>query len=120
MSWRTKHQDVLLEMNHHKIDVCAISESKRKGKGTLKVPGFVLVYSGVEKQKRATAGDENNIDDIHYVNERIARLSLQSGSEKFNILSVYAPDISRKKKKQTPFMKYCKQKSTKYHQMKRY
>ncbi|XP_044757080.1 uncharacterized protein LOC123315451 [Coccinella septempunctata] len=92
-------------MKHHKIYICAISESKRKGKGTLKVPGFILIYSGVEKQRRATGGVAmliaekygDNIEDIHYVNQRILEVTLQTGSEKIHIFSVYAPDSSRRR-----------------------
>lgn len=39
-------------MEQHKIDICAIS---KKGKGILKLPGYILIYSGTVKDKRAVA-----------------------------------------------------------------
>lgn len=83
----------------------ALSETKRKVNGPIKIPNYVLIYSGVAKHKRATAGVgllmaekyEHLIQDIHYVNERILKVSLNVGTGNFNLISVYAPDISKSK-----------------------
>lgn len=43
-------------MEEHNIDICALSETKRKGKRNIAYPGYILKYSGYEKHKRTTAG----------------------------------------------------------------
>lgn len=42
MSWNGREQEVLLEMEEHKIDICALSETKRRRKGDKRYPGFIL------------------------------------------------------------------------------
>lgn len=111
MSWNSKNHEILLEMKQHKVDICALSETKRKGKGTMKLPGYVFIYSGVDLSKRASGGVgilvaekyEPSINNIHYIDERILVLSLNSESGNINIMSVYAPDSSRKKEETDAF-----------------
>ena len=38
-SWNNKSQEVLLELSRNKIDICAISETKKKGKGNNDILG---------------------------------------------------------------------------------
>lgn len=56
LSWSGREQEILIEMKEYKIDICALSETKRKNKGDLSYPEYILKYSGNEKHKRATAG----------------------------------------------------------------
>ncbi|XP_044765387.1 uncharacterized protein LOC123321719 [Coccinella septempunctata] len=103
MSWNRKKAEILLEMEHHKIDICALSETKRKGKGSIKVPGYIFVYSGVSQQSRATAGVgisiseklEQSIKDIHYISERFLKVTLNTETGKLHLFSMYALDISK-------------------------
>ncbi|XP_045461580.1 craniofacial development protein 2-like [Harmonia axyridis] len=111
MSWNTKSHEILLEIREHKVDICALSETKRKDKGTVKLPGYIFVYGGVDQCKRASAGVgilvaekyEPFIDNIQYIDERILVLSLNSECGKTHIISVYAPDSSRKKEETDAF-----------------
>lgn len=65
----------------HNIDICALSETKKKGKGNAKYQNYILFYSEVEKNSRAKAGVdilvhkkfENIIDEIEYLNQNIIR-----------------------------------------------
>lgn len=38
------------------VGICALLETERKGNGSVKIPGHILIYSNMEKQKRAVAG----------------------------------------------------------------
>ncbi|XP_055377908.1 craniofacial development protein 2-like [Condylostylus longicornis] len=110
-SWAGREHEILLEMQKHKIDICAISETKRKGKGELTYTDYILKYSGIAKSKRAVAGVGilintkliPNIEDTYYVDERIIKVVLDIGKEKIHFLSVYAPDSSRKKEETDNF-----------------
>lgn len=92
-------------MEKHKIDICAISETKRKGKGNIAYPGYILQYSGKEKSERAKTEVgilirekyRQNIEDVQYINERIIRVMLNIGKERIHFISVYSPDTSKSK-----------------------
>lgn len=98
-------------MEEHKIDICALSEIKQKGKGEILYPGYLLKYSGKGKHERATAGVGilikekyvQSIEDTQYINERILRVTLNMGEEKLHLISVYAPDINKRKKESDDF-----------------
>ncbi|KAH1026589.1 hypothetical protein HUJ05_000230 [Dendroctonus ponderosae] len=84
---------------------CALSETKLRGEGTIKLPKYILIYSGVAKHKRSVAGVgilisekyEKSMQDIQYINERILIASLETEKGTLHILSVYAPDINKSK-----------------------
>ncbi|XP_044755121.1 craniofacial development protein 2-like [Coccinella septempunctata] len=111
MSWNTKNAEILLEMEQHKIDICALSETKRKGKGSIRVPGYIFVYSGVSQRSRATAGVgiliseklEQSIEDIHDISERFLKVTLNTETGKLHLFSVYAPDISKPREETAQF-----------------
>lgn len=92
-------------MEERKIDICALSETKRRGRGDIIYPGYILKYSGSNKDRRATAGVgilirnkfKHNIEDTSYTSERIIRVTLDLGKEKIHFISVYAPDINKSK-----------------------
>ncbi|XP_050455169.1 craniofacial development protein 2-like [Cataglyphis hispanica] len=107
MSWNGREQEILTEMEEHKIDICALSETKKKGKGDKSYPGYILKYSGPEKHRRATAGVGMLIKDKYkysieeetsYTSERIMRVTLDIGREKIHLISVYAPDSNKSEK----------------------
>lgn len=72
-------------MDRHKIDICTISETKRKRKGNIRFRNHILFYSGVDKGKRAHAGVgilihrkyENSIEGVAYMNEKIMNITLK-------------------------------------------
>ncbi|XP_030750930.1 craniofacial development protein 2-like [Sitophilus oryzae] len=83
-------------------DICLPSETKKKGKGTTKLNNYILIYSGVPKDQRATSGvgvaindkNEQNIESIEYVCDRILRVKIMS-DQPIHIISVYATDINK-------------------------
>ncbi|XP_050455237.1 craniofacial development protein 2-like [Cataglyphis hispanica] len=106
MSWNGREQEILTEMEEHKIDICVLSETKKKGKGDKSYPGYILKYSGPEKHRRATAGVgmlikdkyKYSIEETSYTSERIMRVTLDIGREKIHLISVYAPDSNKSEK----------------------
>lgn len=102
-SWNGKEQEILLEMKEHNIDICALSETKRRGKGYATYPRYIFKYSGSEKHKRASAGIlikekfKYNIENTSFVNERILRVTIDIGKGKWHFIRVYAPDNGKSK-----------------------
>ncbi|XP_065160319.1 craniofacial development protein 2-like [Atheta coriaria] len=62
--------------------MCAIQETKRKGKGQMIIGEYLLIYSGVKENMRAKE-------------ERIVRIRIEINKTKLNIVSVYAPENCR-------------------------
>jgi len=54
VTWNRKDQEIINEINAHNIDLCALSETKKKEKGNIR--DYILFYNGVEKNARAMAG----------------------------------------------------------------
>lgn len=100
-----------MEMDRHKIDICMISETKRKAKDNIRYRNHILFYSGVDKEKRAHAGVgilihrkyENSIEGITYINENIMNVILKLNNGKIHFLSVYALDISKSREEREKF-----------------
>ncbi|XP_030767311.1 craniofacial development protein 2-like [Sitophilus oryzae] len=98
----SKDHELIPELNEHKIDICALSETKKKGKGTTKLNSYISIYSGVPKDQRATSGVgvsindkyEQNIESIEYVCDRILRVKIMF-DQPIHIILVYAPDINK-------------------------
>jgi len=111
ISWSGRNYEIITELNNFKIDFCAISETKNKGKGTVYIDDYVLAYSGIQKEERAHAGVgllthkkyANNIEDIEYISERIIQVTLKFPQTKWYLLSLYAPDISKPKEQREEF-----------------
>jgi hypothetical protein len=40
-------------MNHKDIDICAVSETKKKGQGTITYQDYIMFFSGVPRETRA-------------------------------------------------------------------
>jgi hypothetical protein len=103
MSWNGKKQEIIAELEHHKIDICGLSETKKKGKGPSRHANYILIYSGKDKHLRASSGVgillhekyEDSIENIEYVNHRILKIALKIENTLTNIISVYAPDITK-------------------------
>lgn len=102
-SWNGRDQEIVNEMKQHKIDICALSETKRKGQGTSRYDNYILAYSGRAKQDRAQSGVgillhekyEQCIESIDYINDRIIKVSLKINHRQTHLISTYTPDISK-------------------------
>ncbi|XP_045466615.1 craniofacial development protein 2-like [Harmonia axyridis] len=101
-----------MELDKHKIDIlCALSETKKKGKGNTDYQNYILFYSGAEKDQRAKAGVgilvhrkfKDNIVDARYLNSHIMYVTLKLGIEVLYMISVYCPDINKPKAERSCF-----------------
>ena len=113
ISWSGRNHEILTVLNDFKIDFCAISKTKKKGKGTVCIEDYILAYLGKAKEERVHAGVGllihkkymNNIDSIEYINERIIQVTLTFPKAKWCLLSLYAPDISKTKEQREELYK---------------
>jgi len=109
--WSGRNHEILTELHNFKIDFCAISETKKKGKGTVCIDDYILAYSGKQKEERAHAGVGllihkkymNNIDNIEYTSEQIIQVMLKFPQKKWCLFSLYAPNISKSKEQREEF-----------------
>ena len=53
--WKGRDQEAVTEVNNHKIDVCALSEIRRKDKEMTRYEKYIPVYSGESKKNRITS-----------------------------------------------------------------
>lgn len=98
-------------MEKHQIDICGLSETKKKGKGTTAFGRYILIYSGKGKQDRAHSGVgilihekfTQCIENIEYVDDRILNVSLKINNIVYNLISTYAPDISKPREESEHF-----------------
>ena len=75
------------------------------------VADYILAYSGKPKDERAKAGVglllhkrfQQNIDQIDYINEKLLRVTLKHDNGYIQIISAYAPDISKPKEERRSF-----------------
>ena len=103
ISWSGRNHEILTALNNFKIDFCAISKTKKKGKGTVCIEDYILEYSGKPKEERAHGGVGllihkkymNNIDNTEYISEWIIQVTLTFPKAKWCLLSLYVPDISK-------------------------
>lgn len=51
-SLRNKDQEKMIEMKRHGIEMCALAETKKKGKGNLRCGEYILIYSRKDKKER--------------------------------------------------------------------
>jgi hypothetical protein len=113
-SWRNRDQEIIQELESHKIDICGVSETKKKGQGITKYPNYILIYSGKEKSGRAHSGVglllrdiyEQYIDHIEYINHRIVKVTIILSNTKIHLISTYAPDISRPREETDEFYEH--------------
>jgi hypothetical protein len=102
------------EIRDKNIEIVAITETKKKGKGSIILEnGMLLIYSGVEETKRAQAGvacmikkeSINKIKNWIYHNERILRVDIDMDTEetKTNLIICYGPDEDATKNEKNEF-----------------
>lgn len=96
----TKEQEVFEQLQKFQMDVCALTETKKKGKGSETKGNYLHFYSGIAKEKRAKHGVSiaihkrfrQHIKEIDTVTDRIIRMDLRKVCGKdIVIVAVYAP-----------------------------
>ena len=96
----TKRMEVLGELERLKIDIAALTETKRKGQGMEEGKNYIQIYSGVNKDQRAKCGVsllikkkyKKCIKEWQYINERIVQVQIRLNGHDVNIVGVYAPN----------------------------
>jgi len=96
----TKELEVFREINKHNIDIAALTETKRKGKGTEEKYGYIHVYSGVPKEERARSGVslaikskyKKSIKTWHQVSDRILQVNMECKGHPCVIIAAYGPN----------------------------
>ncbi|KAI4470863.1 hypothetical protein MML48_1g12197 [Holotrichia oblita] len=97
-----KEIEIIDEFEKNGLAILVITERKKKGKGEMVLKnGYMLIYSGVEKNQRAKAGVaciihktlSNRIKTWEAINERLLKIEPgDSRTELRTIISVYGPD----------------------------
>ncbi|XP_044766150.1 craniofacial development protein 2-like [Coccinella septempunctata] len=106
-----RDQEVVKELEDKNIDICALQETKKKGKGQMWLGEYLLIYSGVERDRRAKEGVAlmihkkltQNIRECKYVSSRIVATKLRSQGKKVNIIGVYSPENCKPEAERTSF-----------------
>lgn len=111
MSWIGRDQEILIEMDKHKIDICMLMETKKKGQGNTRYRNYILFHSGKRKEERAKSGVgilmhkkfENQLRNVEYIDDTMIRVTMEFGDSSFDFISVYAPDISKPREEREKF-----------------
>lgn len=103
-SWNRRDQEVILEMNNHNIDICTLSETKRRGRGTSKFENYVFIWCGKDKASRIAHSGvgillherfEPQIMNIKYISDRMLIVTLRMENKPTHFIAVYAPDTAK-------------------------
>lgn len=97
--WRNKVDEVVSEIRKTKSDITVLTETKKKGQGSEEISGFIHLYSGVDKDRRAQSGVsilvrkelKSSLKSWEQINERIIRLAMRWKGRDIEIVGVYAP-----------------------------
>lgn len=106
-----RDQEVVKELEDKNIDICALQETRKKGKGQMWLGEYLLIYSGVERDRRAKEGVAlmihkkltQNIRECKYVSSRIVATKLRSQGQNVNIIGVYSPENCKPEAERTSF-----------------
>ena len=110
-SWNNKTQEILIELTYKNIDICAISEKKKKGQGIIPYQDYIMFFSGVPWETRAREGVglvlhkkyKKSIDEFNFISERILMVSLKMKLDTLYVFSVYAPEDCKSKMEKDTF-----------------
>jgi exonuclease III len=108
--------EIFRELERLKIDIAALTETKRKGTGIEEDKNYIQIYSGVSKYQRATGGVsilinkkyKKCINEWQYIDERIVKVQMRLNGHDVTIVGVYAPnDDADDKQKDNFYNKLC-------------
>lgn len=96
---RNKQSEVFEELKKMKIDICVLTETKKKGKGNEVVGEYVHIYSGVSKDSRAKRGVSiaihkdlrSKIKSWEEIDEQIIKLEINKNGHNIAVIGTYAP-----------------------------
>lgn len=106
----TKTDEVFKEIETNAMDIVALTETKKKGKGTEEKNGYIHIYSGKPKEERASSGVSivikkkyrKQIKAWEQITDRILKVEMELKNQPLVIIGVYGPndDASREKKQE--------------------
>ncbi|XP_072392397.1 uncharacterized protein [Diabrotica undecimpunctata] len=99
-SLNNRDQEIEKELTEYQIDIFALQETKRKGKGQTRLGEYLLIYSGVPKQERAKEGVaimiktkyKDQIKECQYISQRILLVKIRANGKIINTIGICAPD----------------------------
>ncbi|XP_022204516.1 craniofacial development protein 2-like [Nilaparvata lugens] len=99
-----KEVELMQELKQHKIHLAVITETKKKLKGTKDWGEFIEIWSGVDQNRRASAGVmvlvdqrwKNRIESYSFVSERIIRVRFKMDRGYLTLFGTYAPEEGKK------------------------
>ena len=111
-----KLEELMIELEKQKIDITVVTETKKKGQGTIEIGESIFIYSGVEKDQRAQSGVgiivkkslKKQIISYSYINDRIIILQMKTGRSNCWIIGIYAP-VEGEQEKTEKFYKTLQQ-----------
>ena len=97
---RTKQNEVLLEVKRLSMDIVVLTETKKKGRGSEDLNGYIHFYSGVRKEMRAKAGVSilinkhlaRGVRNWEQVDERLIKVEMLVRGYDVTIIGAYAPN----------------------------
>ncbi|KAK4879242.1 hypothetical protein RN001_007388 [Aquatica leii] len=109
-----KEMELAKELANMKIDFAAIPETKKKKKGSKYVDEYMMFYSGVRQEQRASKGIalyihkkwEENIKNYEYINERIITSRIKSARGNVTLIAIYAPEEEKADESKTFYKNY--------------
>ncbi|XP_045462178.1 uncharacterized protein LOC123672208 [Harmonia axyridis] len=86
--------EITAEMERLRINILALTETKRKGYGTEIVGKYVHLYSGIPKECRAKRGvsilEDKKLKNCEAINENIIKMNMDVHGRRITIVGVYA------------------------------
>lgn len=104
--YRAKEVEINEVLDRQKINIAVLSETKKKGSGTMESSKYIVIYSGVDKTTRASVGVivyinsryRNNIDTYNILHERIVAVRIRFKKDFLTIVGVYVPEEGKEEK----------------------
>lgn len=98
-----KEEELQKELKQADIDIAIIPETKKKLKGSVELEDYIMLYSGVPQNKRASAGIaillkkkwKTKIQNYEFINERLMKLRYKTPRGPMTIIGCYAPEEGR-------------------------
>ena len=108
---RNKTEDVVREVEKRGMDLCVLSETKKKGQGTLNINKYIHLYSGVNKEEHAKRGVsmlilkkyKKYISNWQAINERILKVNLNLKGSRITIIGTYGPNDDARVEEKTEY-----------------
>lgn len=100
-SVKGKEREMIQEIERANLEILAITETKKKGRGIMTIGDYGVIYSGAEENQRAEAGVGcvvspeymGKLVDWQGINERIMKVKIQMiEKETIEIIIVYGPN----------------------------